>query len=169
MRSNRTRAALTGCALVLALTSGALGQDLKMPESEFPAPERHYSPYVEEHFPQNVYLGDTHLHTSWSTDAGMGGNTVGPDAAYRFAKGEVVTSSTGQQVKLIRPLDFLVVADHAENLGLADFIARDDPLVLQTPTGKRWHDMVKSGQGYDAFIEWVAANASAMTRSRARR
>jgi Protein of unknown function (DUF3604) len=161
MRPDHRFAALATGALMLVMTGGVFGQDLKMPESEFPAPERHYSPYVEEQFPQKVYWGDTHLHTSWSTDAGMGGNTVGPDAAYRFAKGEVVTSSTGQPVRLIRPLDFLVVADHAENLGLADFIARDDPLVLKTPTGKRWHEMVKSGQGYDAFIEWVAANSAA--------
>ena len=46
-------------------------------------------------------------------------------------------------MKLNRPLDFLVVADHAENLGLADFIRRSDPIILANETGKRWHDMVK--------------------------
>ena len=161
MQSDHSLAALIGGALMFVLSGGALGQDLKIPESEFRGPERHYSPYVDEHFPQNVYWGDTHLHTSWSTDAGMAGNTVGPDEAYRFAKGAVVTSSTGQKAKLIRPLDFLVIADHAENLGLADFIARSDPLVLETVAGKRWHDMVKGGQGYDAFIEWIAVNSAA--------
>jgi Protein of unknown function (DUF3604) len=45
-----------------------------------------------------------------------------PDEAYRFAKGEVVTSSTGLKAKLARPLDFLVVADHSENLGLAPLL-----------------------------------------------
>lgn len=46
------------------------------------------------------------------------GNTAGADVACRFAKGEVVTSSLGVKARLERPLDFLVVADHAENLGL---------------------------------------------------
>jgi len=49
----------------------------------------------------------------------MAGNTVGPDDADRFAKGAVVTTSTGQKAQLKRPLDFIVIADHTENLGLA--------------------------------------------------
>ena len=69
------------------------------------------------------FFGDTHLHTSWSTDSGMAGGTLGPDVAYRVSRGETVTSKLGWQVKLIRPLDFVVVADHAENLGLAPMIA----------------------------------------------
>ena len=80
--------------------------------------ERNYSPGVGQNFPTRVYWGDTHLHTSYSTDAGMSGTTLGPEEAYRFARGEEVTSTTGLRVKLRRPLDFLVVADHAETLGL---------------------------------------------------
>jgi hypothetical protein len=83
---------------------------------------------------------------------------LGPDAAYRVSRGETVTSHQGWKVKLIRPLDFLVVADHAENLGLADFIRRSDPIILANETGKRWHDMVKAGKGYDAFLEWIRAD-----------
>ena len=75
---------------------------------------RSYSPYPEQTFPNQVFFGDTHVHTTYSADAGMVGNTLGPDAAYRFAKGEVVTSSTGLKTRLARPLDFLVVTDHAE-------------------------------------------------------
>ena len=78
-----------------------------------------YSPYPKQNFPDQVFFGDTHLHTTYSTDAGMVGNTLGPDDAYRFARGETVTSSTGLPARLRRPLDFLVVADHSENLGLA--------------------------------------------------
>ncbi|MBN8429404.1 DUF3604 domain-containing protein [Microbulbifer salipaludis] len=122
-----------------------------------PAPgDRQYSPYPSENFPRRVYFGDTHLHTSYSTDAGMAGQEkVGPDEAYRFAKGEVVESQTGQKARLRAPLDFLVVADHAELLGLAPFIRKSDPTVLSDPLGKKWHDMVKAGKGYDAFIEWL--------------
>ena len=46
----------------------------------------------------------------------MIGCTLGPEEAYRLARGEEVKSSTGQRVKLPRPYDFLVVSDHAENL-----------------------------------------------------
>ena len=139
--------------------------------------QRIYSPYVERtarngNFAEGVYWGDTHLHTNYSSDSGMIGNRLSPEEAYRFAKGEEVISSTGQRVKLIRPLDFLVVSDHAENLGLAPYIAESNPDLLATEFGKRWHDMVKAGNGYDAFVEWGSSmftgdkiNSAAMKRS----
>jgi hypothetical protein len=81
-----------------------------------------YSPYIHRSFPDQVFFGDTHLHSSYSTDAGMIGNYLGPDDAFRFARGETVTASAGQRARLIRPLDFLVVADHSEKsrLGRSD-------------------------------------------------
>jgi hypothetical protein len=114
-----------------------------------------YSPYPAKTFPNRVYFGDTHLHTSYSTDAGMVGNTLGPEQAYRFARGEQVTSSTGLPAKLQRPLDFLVVADHSENLGLAPLIAKSDPELLKSAWGKKVHDLVKAGKGPDAYNEWI--------------
>ncbi|MCG6947289.1 MAG: DUF3604 domain-containing protein [Acidobacteria bacterium] len=145
-------------AVGLIVSSGAVfSQDIGASPEFADKVEHNYSPYVGRHFPLRVFWGDTHLHTSYSTDAGMAGNTVGPEDAYRFAKGEMVMTSTGQKAQLKRPLDFLVIADHAENLGLAPFIEKDDPTVLANPQGKLWHDMVKNGEGYDAFIEWVAA------------
>lgn len=138
-------------------TYSAMASDV-MPSKSYVSPKKvEYSPYAEDHFPQNVYFGDTHLHSSWSTDAGMAGATLGPDEAYKVSRGEVVTSHLGWKVKLVRPLDFLVLADHAENLGLADFIERSDPIILANTTGKRWHDLVKEGKGYDAFLEWLRA------------
>ena len=71
-----------------------------------------YSPYAGRNFPARPFFGDTHLHTAMSFDAGMFGCRLGPVDSYRFAKGEEVTSSSGQRVRLSRPLDFLVVADH---------------------------------------------------------
>ena len=104
-----------------------------------------------------MFFGDTHLHTSYSTDAGMIGNTLGPDEAYRFARGETVTSSTGLRARLQRPLDFLVVADHAENLGLAPVIAESNPELLKnewgemgTTSSSRRHRAVK------AYDDWMA-------------
>jgi len=66
----------------------------------------------------DVYWGDTHLHTNLSLDAGAFGNRIGMDEAYRFAMGKEVTSTTGLKAKLSRPLDFLVIADHSDGLGL---------------------------------------------------
>nr|NIQ74050.1 DUF3604 domain-containing protein [Gammaproteobacteria bacterium]NIW45292.1 DUF3604 domain-containing protein [Gammaproteobacteria bacterium] len=66
----------------------------------------------------------------------MIGNFLGPDVAFRFARGEVVRASAGTRAKLIRPLDFLVVADHAENLGLAPLIAESNPDLLRIQWGK---------------------------------
>ena len=141
--------AMSVCSLALVVASHSYAED------------KNYSPYVGQSFPQNVYFGDTHLHTAYSTDAGMVGNSTTPDQAYRVAKGETITSPTGLLVQLKRPLDFVVISDHAENLGLAPFIARSDKSVLENPTGKKWHDMVKAGDGYDAFIEWVATTGTA--------
>lgn len=114
-----------------------------------------YSPYPAKNFPNRVYFGDTHLHTSYSTDAGMIGNTLGPEEAYRFARGEAVKSSSGIPAKLQRPLDFLVVADHSENLGLSPQIAASDPELLKSEWGRKVHDLVKAGKGIEAFNEWV--------------
>lgn len=113
-----------------------------------------YSPYVEDDYPNRVYFGDTHLHTSYSTDAGMIANTLGPIEAYRFAKGEVVTSSTGLKTRLQRPLDFLVIADHAESLGLAPMIAESNERLLQTEVGKQLYDLVNAGKNLAAYGLW---------------
>ena len=119
--------------------------------------QENYSPYVGDDYPDDVYFGDTHLHTSYSTDAGMIGNTIGPDEAYRFARGEEVVQSHGLKAKLQRPLDFLVVTDHAENLGLANLIMESNPDLLANEFGKLVHDLVKSGKGTEAYNEWLKA------------
>ena len=116
--------------------------------------EKEYSPYLNIGYPQRVYWGDTHLHTSFSTDAGMVGNRLGPDEAYRFARGEIVTSSIGVRARLQRPLDFLVIADHAENLGLAPMIAEKNPDLLKLEFGKKIANLVYDGKWGDAYTLW---------------
>jgi len=96
-----------------------------------------YSPYPEQNFPDQVFFGDTHLHTAFSPDAGLIGATLTPEDAFRFARGEKVISSTGLPVRLARPLDFLVVSDHAENLGLPTAVANRDPELLATEFGRK--------------------------------
>ena len=76
-----------------------------------------YSPYAQRNFPTRPLWGDTHLHTAVSFDAGTFGARLLPPDAYRFARGEEVISSTGYSARLSRPLDFLVVADHSDNMG----------------------------------------------------
>jgi hypothetical protein len=121
--------------------------------------EKEYSPYLGIGYPQRVFWGDTHVHTSYSTDAGMIGNRLGPDEAYRFARGETVVSSTGVRARLQRPLDFLVVADHAENLGLAPMIAEKNPDLLRTDFGREISGLVYSGKYGDAYALWGSGMA----------
>jgi len=151
-------------ALILTLLFlfplSVVAQDYRPVDENVVSPKKEYSPYFDDYFPNRAFFGDTHLHTNWSTDAGMIGTSLGPDAAYRISKGGEVTSNTGWRVKLNRPLDFVVVADHAENLGMADFIRRSDPILLANKTGKKWHDMVKAGKGYDAFLEWLRGGST---------
>ena len=97
-----------------------------------------YSPYVGADYPMKLLWGDTHVHSSFSMDANVLGNTrLSPGDAYRFARGETVTASNGLPVRLGRPLDFLVVADHAEYMGVLPKLRAEDPLLLSDPNGKR--------------------------------
>ena len=85
---------------------------------------KHYSPYATTTQATNVYQGDSHLHTALSLDAGLFGNTLGPDDAYRFARGEAITSASGIPVKLARPLDWMAVTDHTDLMGVAAKLAK---------------------------------------------
>jgi hypothetical protein len=104
-----------------------------------------YSPYAGRAYPDQVLFGDTHFHTNLSFDAGLVGTTLDVHAGYRFARGEKVISNSGQPVQLIRPLDFLVITDHAELIGLAPMIQQSDPLLLADPWGKWVHERFNAG------------------------
>ena len=95
-----------------------------------------YSPYPDQDFPNQVFFGDTHLHTAASADAGLAGALLTPDEAYRYARGEEVRSNTGLRARLARPLDFLVVTDHSENLGLPIAMTANDPVLTSIPWGQ---------------------------------
>jgi hypothetical protein len=84
----------------------------------------------------------------------MIGNQLGPDEAYRFARGEMVVASNGVRARLQRPLDFLVVADHAENLGLAPMIAEKNPDLMKTDFGREISELVFAGNYGDAYALW---------------
>jgi hypothetical protein len=122
---------------------GAVKADKEAVRQAFKAPG--YSPYAGRNFPTEVLWGDTHLHTSLSLDARAFGVTLGLEEAYRLARGEEVTASHGERVKLSRPLDWLVVADHSDALGAMNKIIDGDPNLMRDPTIKDWHDRIAKG------------------------
>ncbi|GAA6157567.1 DUF3604 domain-containing protein [Pyruvatibacter sp. HU-CL02332] len=93
----------------------------------------------------DVFWGDTHLHTSDSADAFAFGARLGPEAALKFASGEKVTSTTGTEAQLSRPLDFLVIADHAEGLGVTREIYNGNPALMTDERLARWSKMLQAG------------------------
>ena len=151
----------TTTAIVLLSAGNALASqaplDLSGETEDLTIGKKEYCPNLDRGYPQRPFWGDTHVHTSYSTDAGMFGNRLGPDEAYRFAMGEEIISSSGVRTKLLRPLDWLVVTDHAENLGLAPMIAESNPDLLRIPWGKKVHDMVKAGRPDEAYATWGEA------------
>ncbi|MGI9220524.1 MAG: DUF3604 domain-containing protein [Woeseiaceae bacterium] len=119
--------------------------------------EAQYSPYAGRQFPTKVLFGDTHLHTAVSVDAGTM-NRVGQEDAFRFARGEEITTTHGLKARLSRPLDFIVVSDHAEMYGLMPQLLSGDPTVLGTDVGKRWYDQLTTGDEkvvFDTAMEIV--------------
>lgn len=105
-----------------------------------------YTPWVEEDHPMELLWGDTHLHSSYSVDANTMGNVGLPPAdAYRFARGEAITANNGMVAKLNRPLDFLVVSDHAEQLGTMLKLREGDPRLLADPKSKEIYDAMTGG------------------------
>jgi hypothetical protein len=118
-----------------------------------------YSPYAGREFPTRPFFGDTHLHTAISLDAGAAGAKVSPETAYRFARGEEVTTSTGQQAKLSRPLDFLVVSDHAEAFGSMVAIVKGNPTLLADPQIKQWYDAIQLGGDTAVKAAWEIIGA----------
>jgi hypothetical protein len=158
-----TRSFAALCFVLLLSSPGVgLAQDpgpsAEALEPAFPSRDD-YSPYAGRNFPGEVYWGDTHLHTGMSMDAGAFGARLQPDDAYRFAKGAELESSAGLPVKLSRPLDFLVVADHSDNMGFFPKLYAGDAAMLADPTGRRWHDMVMAGgqEGVRAAVEIIQA------------
>lgn len=133
---------------LLALLGMARASDIGSPDIKVIKglyPGKAYSPYAQRSFPSRVYWGETHLHTGLSLDAGLFGCTLDPEDAYRLARGEEIKASSGQPVKLSRPLDFLVVADHSDMMGVATDIQSGAPNIMAVPKGKEWAEGFAKG------------------------
>jgi hypothetical protein len=124
--------------------------------------KKKYSPYAGRKYPTRVYFGDTHNHTANSGDAFMAGARLTPEQAYRFARGEEVISSTGVPAKLSRPLDFLVVTDHAEGMGVMLQVYEGNPAFASDPTLARWGKAMKAGgeEAATTMRELISAQAN---------
>ena len=138
-----------GSLFALALsTFPAVGQESQASKEQLSPlfPEgTPYSPYTDRSFPQRPLWGDSHLHTSLSMDAGGFGNRVGLDETYRLARGEQIMASSGQPIKLDRPLDWLAITDHSDGMGLVDDILSAAPIVTQFEQGARWSKGMRAG------------------------
>ena len=110
-----------------------------------------YSPYAHRNFPERPLWGDSHLHTSLSLDASLFGNRLPPSEAYRFARGEQVISSSGQELRLSRPLDWLVIADHSDGMGFTNDIAAGKPELMAYEQAARWNKGMT--EGGDAAVQ----------------
>lgn len=124
-------------ASVVLIASHVSAQDAVNPEGIDGPQGRPYSPYADRAFPTNVYFGDTHVHTMLSADAGGGGTRLLPRDAYRFARGEQVNSNTGQPAKLSRPLDFYMITDHSDGMGVITDIIGGAPNILASEQGRK--------------------------------
>jgi hypothetical protein len=102
---------------------------------------------------KNLYWGDTHLHTSYSPDAYLMQNrSADPDTAYRYAKGlPVIHPFHRARIQIGTPLNFLVVSDHGEFMGVIPKILQGDPLVANTKTGKTFRKLADQGKEMEAF------------------
>ena len=145
----------------LITTNPAKAQD-HLPDKEGVAKlvgQKKFSPYAGRKFPTRVLWGDTHLHTAISVDAGTM-NRLGQEEAFRFARGEEVVTTHGIRAKLSRPLDFIVVSDHAEMYGLMPELLDGNPDILATKSGNRWYNAMKDGDPtsvFDTAMEIVAS------------
>ena len=139
------------------IATSATAQDIVPSHDNVVLADKPYSPYAGRAFPTLVLWGDTHLHTSNSLDARATGATIGPEAAFRFARGDEVTSSHGERVKLSRPLDFLVVSDHSDAMGAMNEIVAGNPDLMRNATLKDWHNRINKGgkTAVDAALEVV--------------
>ena len=145
LRSYKKFVLSIGVAIFSFHTGFVLASPYGVVDAQSLEPEKNYSPFVGRAYPDQVLFGDTHFHTNLSFDAGLVGTKLDVDAGFRFARGEMVLSNSGQPAQLVRPLDFLVITDHAEFIGLAPMIQTSDPNLLADPWGKWVYERFNSG------------------------
>lgn len=112
-------------------------------------PEKVSQKNVTTYKNKQVFWGNTHLHTSLSTDAFGGGTRLDTEDALRIAIGEVITSNTGQKVQIARPHDFIVITDHAEGFGYFVELAKGNETLLTDDKAQEWYDLLQKAEQGD--------------------
>ena len=84
----------------------------------------------------NAYFGDVHVHTGWSFDALTNGSKTTPTDAYAWAQGRPITGSGGPEMQIQTPLDFYMVSDHAEYMGVFNQMSNPDNPISKTALAK---------------------------------
>jgi hypothetical protein len=118
------------------------------------------SPYAFRNFPDRVFFGDMHIHSNLSPDAGLLGTSLTAADVFRAARGETVMSNTGQPFRLVRPLDFLVLTDHAEAMGLSPMLREANPVLLSSRFGRELWQAFNTGPeeaqaGFKQFVDYA--------------
>jgi hypothetical protein len=114
------------------------------------------APACAQEIPQrDVFFGQTHVHTSWSLDAYIIGNTVtGPEDAYKYAIGEPIKHPAGYEVKITRPLDFQGVTDHSEYVGMVKLANTPGSAISKLPIAEKLK--VRSQADAMTIFQWLA-------------
>jgi hypothetical protein len=122
-----------------------------------PLQARDYSPALAATAQTRLFWGDLHVHSNQSPDAFAFGNTrLTQENAFRFARGETVSATNGMRARLRRPLDFLLVADHAEFIGVFPRLVERDPGLLATDLGAEWRALLDDSGSVGSIIgEWL--------------
>ena len=142
--TNRQKACLAIVSATILAIVALVGADRSTPDEKAKEPKA--APV------RNVYFGDLHVHTGWSNDAYNGGTRSTPDDAYLYAKGEGIRLPNGEMVKLIKPLDFMGVTEHAEYQGIMS--------KLQDPKSPLYnHPFAKDLRSKDSEVRTKAAIA----------
>ncbi|MHA3978941.1 DUF3604 domain-containing protein [Halovulum sp. GXIMD14794] len=145
-RMSVRRSLVISAAILAGLGAPATAQFIPSGESiQGLYPGKAYSPYAQRAFPSRVFWGDTHIHTGLSMDAGLFGNTTDTETMLRFARGEEVMASSGQPVRLSRPLDWIVTTEHSDGMGMITDLAAGAPNIMASEQGARWSEALQQG------------------------
>ena len=110
--------------------------------------------------PTRLLWGDLHVHSNLSFDAfSFGNKTLTPADTFAFARGDTLTSSGGLQAKLAQPLDFLMVSDHAEFMGVMRELNADNPALMQADVAQRWKQMLADNKLTEVIGDFVGSIA----------
>jgi hypothetical protein len=124
------------CSIVLAGCGKSEPPAAPAPKAAVVAPTAPVATLPPPNPDNNAYFGDVHVHTGWSFDAFTNGSKTTPSDAYAWAQGKAITGSGGPEMQLKTPLDFYMVSDHAEFMGVFNQMEDPDSPLSKTELAK---------------------------------